>query len=229
MSGRAATIAFASDDSCKTGATGVIVLQGACTTASVDVADLSACSRRSSVPCLVQISKWGKFWPLQRRRARYTLSPIANSLFLTRQTSPPSLLNHPSLSLGLTGWFRARREGDQANKRHKKKRSADIAFFRIRRASSTLNSWSTAPGIFLQPRILCRLFLCNWGRRVWVQIAKASILAPPAWESTIHSASPFRANHHSPDVSTLSPIASPLFLTRQTSPPSPLNHPCLSD
>ena len=47
----AATIAFAWDDSCSPEATGVIVLQGACTTAGVDAADLSACSRRSSAQC----------------------------------------------------------------------------------------------------------------------------------------------------------------------------------
>ena len=75
----AATIAFASDESCtKKKATGVIV----CTTARAeDLADLSACSRRSSVQ-----------------------------------------------------------------------------FFRVRRASSTPNSWSSAPGIFNLPRVLCRLF-----------------------------------------------------------------------
>ena len=45
----AATIAFASNDTCKTRATSVIVLQRPCTTARVeDVADLSACSRGSS-------------------------------------------------------------------------------------------------------------------------------------------------------------------------------------
>ena len=44
--------------------------------------------------------------------------------------------------------------------------------FRIRRASKTLNSWSSAPGIFLQPRILCRFFLCSWRRRVWLQISQ---------------------------------------------------------
>ena len=77
----AATIAFASNDTCKTRATSVIVLQGPCTTARVeDVADLSACSRGSSAQCFF--------------------------------------------------------------------------FFRIRRASNTHNSWSSAPGIFLHPRIL---------------------------------------------------------------------------
>ena len=76
------TIAFASNDTCKTRATSVIVLQGPCTTARVeDVADLSACSRGSSAQCFF--------------------------------------------------------------------------FFRIRRAfPNTHNSWSSAPGIFLHPRIL---------------------------------------------------------------------------
>ena len=51
----AATIAFASDESCRGGTTGVIVLPGACTTARAeDVADLSACSRRSSVHCFFE-------------------------------------------------------------------------------------------------------------------------------------------------------------------------------
>ena len=47
----AAQIAFASDDSCSPGATSVIVLQGACTTTSVDAVDLSACSHRTSAQC----------------------------------------------------------------------------------------------------------------------------------------------------------------------------------
>ena len=42
--------------------------------------------------------------------------------------------------------------------------------FRFRRGSRALSSWSSAPRIFLQPRILRRFFVCCWGRRVWVQI-----------------------------------------------------------
>ena len=93
----AATIAFASDESCRGGTTSVIVFPGACITARAeDVADPSACSRRSSVQC----------------------------------------------------------------------------FFRIRRASCTLNSWSSAPGIFNLSRVLCRFFSCPRGRRVWVQVSQ---------------------------------------------------------
>ena len=42
---------IASGDSCNTGAAGVIVLQGACTATTADAADLSVCSRGSSVQC----------------------------------------------------------------------------------------------------------------------------------------------------------------------------------
>ena len=165
----AATIAFASDDSCKPGATGVIVLQGACTTARVeDVADLSACSRWSSAQCFstpsifqnsqllvfcfrdllattylvqifflcswsrrvwVQISQRSKLWLLQRRRARYTLprrsapvTTVSTAILCHRSQSHffslgklPRPRPSPPLSLGLTGWFRARRERDQTN------------------------------------------------------------------------------------------------------------------
>ena len=51
-------------------------------------------------------------------------------------------------------------------------RRYSVQCFSIRRASCTLNSWSSAPGIFLQPRVLCRFFLRRCSRRVWVQISQ---------------------------------------------------------
>ena len=39
------------------------------------------------------------------------------------------------------------------------------------RASSTLNSWSSSPGIFLQPRIMCRFFLCSVGEHEALRLA----------------------------------------------------------
>ena len=98
-------------------------------------------------------------------------------------------------------------------------------FFRILGASRTFNSWSSAPGIFLQPRILCRFFLCCWGRRVWVQISQRGKF----WlqRRRARSASSFRSNHHCPDVNTLSQIANSIFLTAQTPRPRPSSPPSL--
>ena len=46
-----AAIAFASVDRCITGATCVIVLQGACAATNANAGDRSVCPRRSSVQC----------------------------------------------------------------------------------------------------------------------------------------------------------------------------------
>ena len=50
-------------------------------------------------------------------------------------------------------------------------------FFRIRRASSTLNSWSSAPGILLQPRVKCRSGSSSVGEQDTLRLAVP--LPPP--------------------------------------------------
>ena len=159
----AATVAFASDERRKGGATGVIVLQGACTTARAeDVADLAACSRRSkeqsffesvelqalSTPGLllqgsscshgscadsssaagvaVSGSRYRKgvnsgsssvgeqdtlrlAVPLPQPLSRRQYSATNRKFTIPHKANFLALAPQPPLSLGLTGWFWARR------------------------------------------------------------------------------------------------------------------------
>ena len=52
------------------------------------------------------------------------------------------------------------------------RRSSKQCFFRIRRASSTLQTWSSAPGVLNLPRVLCRFLPCPRSRRVWSRYRK---------------------------------------------------------